>query len=261
MADIFLELPDELMRAIDRRAMAAGKGTEDLLREIIEASAPPTADLSAEPASVTDEPIVQAAEIEKECRRLGYKLGWRFITCPQANAARAKLLLVTLNPGGREIHEPSWSQEEGSAYTVESWKGLPPGREGLQQQVQRMFALVGVSEEEVFSAHYVPFHSPSWAELDRKAEAEAFAKKLWIWLQPSLTFERIICIGKETGKPIASLFGAALECSLPVGWGAVTADRYRLPDGRSLIALPHLSRFGLFGRLQGTHALQELFEL
>lgn len=262
MADIFLELPDELMAAIDRQAIAAGKRTEDLVREIIEASAPRVADRCASPISVSDEPIVQAAEIEKECRRLGYRLGWRFITCPQVNAARAKLLLVTLNPGGRQIHGPSWSQEEGSAYTVESWKGLPPGTESLQRQVQRMFALLGLGEEEVFSAHYVPFRSPSWAELDRKVEAEAFAKKLWTWLQPSLTFERIVCIGKDKpGKSVASLFNAAFECSLPVGWGSVTADRYRLPDGRSLVTLPHLSRFGLFGRQQGNRALMELFEL
>lgn len=262
MADIFLELPDELMSAIDRKAMALGKSSEDLLREIIEASAPPVRDRGALLVCVDDEPIVQAAEVEKECRRLGYRSGWRFITCPQANAAHAKLLLVTLNPAGRQIHGPSWSQEEGSAYTVESWNGLAPGAASLQQQVQRMFAFLGLREDEVFSAHYVPFRSPSWAELNRKEEAEAFGQKLWTRLQPTLNFERIVCIGKDKpGRPIARLFGAELECSLPVGWGTITADRYRMPDGRTLTALPHLSRFALFGRPQGEQALTELFEL
>ena len=85
---------------------------------------------------------------------------------------------------------------------------------------------------------------------------------LWQWLKPSLNFERIVCIGKDKpGRPIAKLFGGELEGSFPVGWGNITADRYRLGDGRQLIALPHLSRFAIFGRPEGDRALRTLFEL
>ncbi len=215
---------------------------------------------SSEPL-VESEPIVQAARIEREYRRLGYERGWRFITCPQRNAQSAKLLLVTLNPAGRVAHGPAWSQEEGSAYRVESWSGQAPGTAPLQRQVQQMFSFLDLEDEEVFSAHYVPFRSPSWAELVRKQEAEEFADDLWRWLQPSLNFDRIVCIGKDLpAKPIARLFNAKLESSFSVGWGNVTADRYRLPDGRPIVALPHLSRFGIFGRPQGVAGLTSLFE-
>ena len=232
------------------------------MREAIEAGAPPSSPKLGEPLPpLDDEPIVQAAEVEKECRRLGYPYGWRFITCPQSNADRAKLLLVTLNPAGRAKHGPAWSQEAGSAYRVEAWNGLPAGTAPLQVQVQRLLAFLRLRDEEVFSAHYVPFRSPSWAELEHKQEAEVFARTLWGWIQPKLRFDHIVCIGKERpGKAISALFNAKLETSLPVGWGSITADRYRLPDGRQLVALPHLSRFGIFGRQEGVGALKELFE-
>jgi hypothetical protein len=263
MADIFLELPEELMVAIERKASSLGKDTEQFVREIIEANAPKVDRFGgSQEMSLEEEPVVKAAEIEIVCRDLGYQYGWRFITCPQANASRANLLLISLNPAGRAIHGPSWSQEEGSAYRVESWNGLPVGTSGLQRQVQSMFELLGLDDDDVFSAHYVPFRSPSWAELDRKTEAEAFARRLWLWMRPKLSFERIICIGKDKpGKPIADLFGASLECSMPTGWGEIGADRYRMPDGRPLIALPHLSRFAIFGRPQGKDHLGRLFEL
>lgn len=263
MVDICLELPDALIRALERKAVSLGKSAEDLMREIIEASAPlPGPSDAAAEVSLQDEPIVQAAEIEKEYRRLRYRYGWRFITCPQGNASSAKLLLVTLNPAGREVHGPAWSQEKGSAYRVESWNGLPPGTSNLQRQVQQMFATLDLRDDEVFSAHYVPFRSPSWAELDHRQEAGIFAQELWRWLKPKLSFDRIVCIGKDKpGKPMAILFGATYETSLPVGWGDITADRYRLKDGRPLIALPHLSRFGIFGRTAGEGALRELFEI
>lgn len=263
MVDIFLELPNNLIKDYERRAARLGKTAEDLMREAIESNAPASDETAAvDLGPLDDEPIVKAAEIENEYRRLGYSYGWRFITCPQANAATAKLVLVSLNPAGREVHGPPWSQERGNAYRVEAWGGLPTGQAPLQRQVQHMFALLGLSDEQVFSAHYVPFRSPSWEALDRRTEAEAFARRLWKWLSPKLSFERLICIGKnKPGRPIADVFQASFETSLPVGWGSVTADRYRLPDGRPLIALPHLSRFGIFGRKEGKRALEKLFEL
>ena len=61
-----------------------------------------------------------AADIQRAHDSLGYKLGWRFLTCPAANIVHAKLLLVTLNTGGSRPDGPGWSQELGSAYFVES---------------------------------------------------------------------------------------------------------------------------------------------
>ncbi len=125
-----------------------------------------------------------------------------------------------------------------------------------------MLAMLGLADEHVFSAHYVPFRSPSWAELASREAAERFAEGLWRWLLPRVEFETVVCIGEDRpGKPLAALLNAHLETSLPVGWGDITADRYRLPDGRALIALPHLSRFALFGRAASEAPLRRLFEV
>lgn len=262
MVDILLELPDDLIRSYELAASLHGRTAEDLMREIIEAQVPRRNSPDETSSNIMDEPVVKAAEVETKYRELGYRAGWRFITCPQANASRAKLLLVSLNPAGSVAHGPAWSQEDGSAYRIESWNGLPAGFAPLQRQVQRLFAFLDLSDADVFSAHWVPFRSPSWNELDRKVEAETYALQLWRWLQPQLAFERIVCLGKERpGRPLANIFNAKLEVSLPVGWGNITADRYRLPDGRPLIALPHLSRFAIFGRPSSDQPLRELFEI
>lgn len=262
MVNILLPLPNELHQRLTADAAAAGIDFEDYLRSIIEANRPVFGDDQRDDKRLADEPIVKAAEIEAEYHRLGYTYGWRFITCPYENLRKAKLLLVSLNPAGTVPHGPPWSQEAGSAYRVESWDNAPIGQARLQRQIQALFQILGLCDEEVFSAHYVPFRSPSWETLSRRDEAQSFALQLWTWLKPKLTFEKIVCVGKDQpAQAIAQLFNAKREGSFAVGWGNVSADRYRLPDGRSLIALPHLSRFSIFGRPEGAEALRRLFDV
>lgn len=258
MVDILLTLPDDLIADFEREASLQGTTAEELMGEAIAIAASQYVQ-RAVTLDRSDEPIITAAEIEQEARRLGYKLGWRFMTCPQRNAGSAKLLFVTLNPGGRESDDCSWSYETGSAYRIESWEGAAPGQSKLQKQVQAMFQFLGLGDEDVFSAYYVPFRSPSWKELERRDEAEMFARRLWDWLLPQVTFERVVCIGKDTARAIAPLLEAKFETSVSINWGNVVADRYRLPDGRPLFALPHLSRFAVFGRAKSEAGLKELF--
>lgn len=262
MADIFLDLPEEMFSQYEEYARLIGITTETLLRQTIEKNAltlPSYSDIDL--GTLDDEPIVKAAQIEMEYRRLGYECGWRFLTCPRDHMKQSKLLLVGLNPGGSR-HDPmgSWSQECGSAYRVESWDNKPIGKSRLQLQMQAMFRLLGLNDEDVFSAQFVPFRSPSWKALKHKAEAIRFAEKLWEWLLPQVSFERVVVMGKnDAAKAMAWLLKASLETSLPVGWGKQTADRYRLPDGRLLIALPHPSRFGIFDRGKSLADVQKLF--
>lgn len=180
MVDIFLELPDDLSADLEREAVVNGISLEEHIRTLLIANRPHRPQAAVDRAeALDDEPLVKAAAIESEYRRLGYSYGWRFITCPERNADHAKLLLVSLNPAGRAQHGPAWSQESGSAYLVEAWGDLPVGAAKLQRQVQAMFSLLDLSPDEVFSAHYVPFRSPSWDALARRDEAEAFSHGLW----------------------------------------------------------------------------------
>jgi hypothetical protein len=202
---------------------------------------------------------MNSSQIDEAAARLGYRLGWRFMTCPEAWRHDAKLLLVTLNPGGERVHGPAWSQEEGSAYVVESWEGCPRGASPLQRQVQAMFATAGCTPEETFSAHFVPFRSPSWSALERHQEALAFSRELWRWLLPQVPAQRVVCLGQEAGREIAQLTGARDLEALPTGWGEIKAYRGATADGRELIILPHLSRFRLFNRPASQPMLRRIF--
>lgn len=188
-------------------------------------------------------------DIEAAYDRLGYKLGWRFLTGPARNVETADVAVVTLNPSGNEIHGPNWSQEEGSAYVVESWRGLPAGSEKLQVQVQRMCALLGVEPAEVLSAHFVPFRSPRWDDLERQDEAVAFARTLWTWLLSRTRARTIVCVGRGVVETnVASIISARLDAELRTEWGEYKMGRYKASDGRVLLGLPHLSTFKRFGK-------------
>src|SRR5208282_3984360 len=123
--------------------------------------------------------IPSAAMIEVECQRLGHQLGWRFLTCPERNVDAADIALITINPGGSEYENPQWSVETGSAYVVERWKNCAPGTEKLQKQVRRMFELMETNPDEVLSGYLVPFRSPNWATLLRKADSIRFGIGAW----------------------------------------------------------------------------------
>jgi hypothetical protein len=187
--------------------------------------------------------------VQTTYERLGYTAGWRFMTAPAANMVSSSVALVGLNPGGSAPHGPRWSQEEGSAYVIESWGGQAPGTDSLQRQVKLMLATIEEDPHRVFSAQFVPFRSPSWDALQRPQEAVAFSRELWAWTLSRSAAKVFLCLGKNVAAVnIADLIGARLVAHTPCGWGAQTIDSYRSMDGRRVLGLPHLGRFQLFGR-------------
>ena len=210
---------------------------------------------------------IDAAMIDAAAAEQGHTLGWRFMMSPPETASTAKLLMVFLNPGGSEDHlqYPKWAPETGNCYRTEQWLTYEKGKAPLQLQIQKLWELLGLDDRDAFCANYVPFRSPNWQAMGcRREQAEAFGERLWAWLLPQLAYERVICVGKALpGRAIARLLGAGKPEALPVGWGKVNAERYRLPNGKTLIALPHLSRFRIFNRDKGKGIaeLRNLFEL
>lgn len=191
-------------------------------------------------------------DIQNEYVRLGMSAGWRFMTGPAANLTKARVAIVTLNPGGRRDLETSmaqrWSSEGGSAYLTESWGGQAAGSDPLQVQIKRLCALIGTAPNDVLSGHFVPFRSNAWADLPRRDEAALFGLKLWRWALAQSPADLVICVGKKVaGDGIASILGARPVTGAPTGWGDQTIDRYRDGSGRRVIALPHLGRFKLLG--------------
>jgi hypothetical protein len=201
---------------------------------------------------------MNAQDIELEHDRLGYRIGWRFITGKFANLSTATVAIIGLNPGGTVRHGPSWSQEEGNMYVSESWRNKPAGNAPLQQQVQRMMSVVGVVDpHEVFTAQFVPFRSPRWDDLPNRKAALAFSEALWSWALPQSPAKLFLCIGqKESAPRLANLLGAHHKRATPANWSACKIDRYESPGGHVILGLPHLSIYKLFSRPRSIEAFK-----
>lgn len=204
------------------------------------------------------------ANIERQYRRQNFSLGWRFLTCSKKNLSpQTDVVFLTLNPGGDVIppDHPSASCESGSAYVVESWGNSTPGASNLQVQIRSMFQILQIDINNVLSGQLVPFRSPSWIELPNCAECVTFGKKIWSeiieYVQPKL----IIAMGKTQLRPVLlDILGEPVHCeNVLVNWGKITAgiDVY---EGKRVISLPHLSRFGIMTRPESRSAVDYLFE-
>jgi uncharacterized protein (DUF697 family) len=192
--------------------------------------------------------VLSADLIESEYHKLGYKLGWRFLTSPERNIDTASVALITINPGGNVFEPARYSVEDGSAYVIESWKDCPPGQQALQRQVQQMFEIMNIDPKDVLSGYLVPFRSRNWADLPRKSEALKFGAGLWREVFAPRRVKTVIAFGKDTAPYVSDILGARFSRKISAGWGDQTIDEYSFGiDGRMLV-LPHLSRYALFGR-------------
>ena len=205
---------------------------------------------------------IAVAEIRDAYERLGHSLGWRFLATPRSTLSPdAKLAFVTLNPGGNGV-DPSHgveSCEAGSAYVHESWGGgYPPGESALQRQVRVMFQWLGVEPDRVLSGYFIPFRSPSLAALAAPDESFAFGVAMWKRLLATMRPLLVVCIGKDVERGLQAIWGRPVSKTLhAVGWSRQSAGLSRYPT-HTLLRLPHLSRFRIFGRAASAEPLEAI---
>jgi hypothetical protein len=242
-------------------------------------SAPPQAPqnrgiITSTPRGVLNELFDKAvAAISQAYQRLGHSMGWRFLMGPKATLSSAmEIALITLNPGGNgnPLGHPSASREEGNAYFDETWPGHAPGSAPLQRQIRALFGMLQqhIADERplaefmntgILTGYFVPFRSPDFARLHARQESLRFARDLWIQILSVWTPKLIITIDRETYASLGTILQQRPGCvqlehrAWPSGWGKYTCDSSRFggirPDAYVTVArLPHLSRFGLFGR-------------
>lgn len=187
-------------------------------------------------------------------------MGWRLLYSPVQVLTSADVALIGLNPGGNSDDEghPDIATSAGSAYVSESWKGRPPGRYGLQLQVRALFEGLGVEPDRVLAGNLVPFRSPDWPGLKNKKEALAFGRQLWSCILSAVRPSLVITMGDIATTNVGQMIGITSLSAIPVGWGTVTARTGR-NGTQTLVGLPHLSRFTLFGRPEGAPPLAILF--
>jgi hypothetical protein len=205
---------------------------------------------------------VNKAIIDAEYQRLGHSIGWRFLTSPEKNIFSSRIALVTQNPGGNldDPNAPRWSVENGNAYTTESWRGLAVGQDPLQIQVKRMFQIIGVDINSILSGYFVPFRSPDWKSLKHPQHSVAFGAALWNYIFAVSPAKIIFAFGKDLTVPLCNILDATSTMSVPAYWGGNTINRYMCSQERTLIILPHLSRFRLFYRPQSESSFKNLIQ-
>lgn len=187
------------------------------------------------------------------------------MTCPQGRLPGANIILLGLNPGGKPIdatesddgYDEIWSCEDGNAYWHEAWENPRGGRYAtggapLQVQVKRLVEeALGRAEADLFSAQLVPFRSANWASLpngNRDASLE-FSRGLWAWaLQRNQAAPVIFSLGHKAGEEAARLLNITdPPVRIGCGWPRQSIRRYQ-GGGRTIVSLPHLSRYQIFGR-------------
>lgn len=201
--------------------------------------------------------------IDKEYKKLGHTLGWRFLTSPRSTLSPCtRAVFVTLNPGGNEIaHEDQReSCEDGSAYVVERWKNHPPAEAPLQKQIQLLYRRLNWDFRDVLSGQLVPFRSPSWKDLPRRRESLTFGETLWKDILRYVCPEMVVVMGtSQLRAPMRRILGDGISSQdILVGWGSVKAglDVY---SACRLVSLPHLSRFPIMRRVESQEGLDKLF--
>jgi hypothetical protein len=215
------------------------------------------------------------AEIEARYTASSNALGWRFLMCPRRNLSPdIRVAMITLNPGGatEPPDHPRESSEVGSAYLHETWPGHEPGSAPLQRQIQALFEQlnqeIGAAPdgrhllEASLAGYFVPFRSRSWQTLEDKRQSIVFSRKLWTDIFQQIEPELVLCIDQRTTKEIRRILEArnhvrAEAHSLPTGWGQINAEVTRVGP-TTLLRLPHLSRFRLFGRERSAEPLRNI---
>lgn len=216
--------------------------------------------------------------IELAYDRLGHQLGWRFLYTPaQTLAPETALAFVALNPGDDKYHRPILSVEEGNAYRTESWWG-PRQQRGLQCQVRLLYEAVAERDDgrtweelmdQTLALNFCPFRSPGWPPLVSPKESIEFSGRMWAGVLKIVEPSVIVCLGNDPMRyldPVLRAHGAAPKGPVekrPVAWGNVkyAVARYTTSRGEvTMVGLPHLSRFRIFGRRESQDATTEIVD-
>lgn len=222
--------------------------------------------------------------IREKYKLLGYKQGWTFLYGPFRNMWTPKypVAFFGLNPGGSEVTDQELvSVEKGSAYRIENWGVDENSQSPLQQQLIDLYTRLakemnmGIHYDELMDeslmANLVPFRSKSWNGLREKETALLFSREFWrerIGMVPTALY---VTMSKISFNEISKLL---VECGYQedvgksvltmVGWGKVTyqISEYHRNDIRTtVIRLPHLSRYKIFGREPSEPAINDIMSV
>jgi len=117
--------------------------------------------------------------------------------------------------------------------------------------------------DQTLALNFCPFRSPDWKSLVNQTESIRFSQRMWARILEIVEPQVIVCLGGEPADyldPVLRAQGArptGPEARHSSGWGSVTYGVRRYTTARhelTMVRLPHLSRFRIFGRPESHHA-------
>jgi hypothetical protein len=123
--------------------------------------------------------------------------------------------------------------------------------------------------DQTLALNFCPFRSSGWPPLVSPKESIEFSGRMWARVLETGEPSVIVCLGSDPMRyldPVlrahrASPTGPAEKH--PVGWGNVkyAVGRYTTTACEvTMLGLPHLSRFRIFGRPESQHATTEIVD-
>ena len=198
--------------------------------------------------------------IKREYDRLGHDLGWRFLYSPKATLGpRTEIVFIGLNPGGADDEGIQKSYEKGNAYFREPWN--EEKLNSLQVQVCKFYDIVagvwGGSRDklmdESLALNLWPYRSRSFTVRDAQTtDANKFIDQLWTPILEHIRPKLLVTMGAFTTNQIHRLLPSSGTLKLKkhkTGWGEIIYQLGTVKiagEETLLVALPHLSRFGIF---------------
>lgn len=190
-----------------------------------------------------------------EERRLGLTQGFKMLYGPWSSLGTASVAFLSLKPGaappGADLR--TVSDERGNSYKIERSTTVSP----ITEQFLALAALLGHAPREILSGVVAPFRAAAWEEMTaaQKDGALALGRRFWAGPLARPDLRLVLAVSQEAADLVVALTGAALEAEIPAGWGNLRLRRYRTGDGRTVVHLPHLSRFRLLSRASSREAV------
>ena len=181
---------------------------------------------------------------------LGFIDGYRFVYGPWATLDKAKIAFLSLNPGrGKNLDKATMrdiSNERGNTYEVEQGKIKSP----IVDQFLRLAKLLGRQPADILTGVIAPFRSKDWDTLTEPQQKESLdlGRRFWMGPLSRPDLRLIIASGNLVAREVVGITEAHFDDEACAGWGYIKLRRYRLPGGKVILHLPHLSHFRLLSR-------------
>lgn len=216
---------------------------------------------SARPALVTGRARESwSARLRQAEAAHGFDQGYKLLYCPWRTLGSSDLTFLSLNPGRppNDAELRVVSDERGNSYEVERLITQSP----LTDQFLKMCGFLQVEPARVLTGVVAPFRSAGWDELLRTQREAALDIGRAFWaealMEPGRRGPIVVC-SNQAARLVVDILGAHHKVSFPAGWGNTRVHRFRGEKGQTVVHLPHLSRYRLFGRPLSEDALQRVF--